>query len=88
MEESLLGLENIIDQEELLEPNPEQEALIQDSYDIEFEEKYLLDTKLFEVQDAVNEFHELHPRDIEDHYFIDDQRLEIHDAVSKIHEKP
>ena len=34
MEESLLGLENIIDQVELLEPNPEQEALIQDSYDI------------------------------------------------------
>jgi hypothetical protein len=88
LEDHYKNLETIVEEEEFIEPNFEQEALIQDTYGIEIEEQYFRDPKLFEVHDAIEKCRELSPEEMEKPYLLDDQQLEIMEEVKEINEMP
>lgn len=73
MTDRYLDLEALLEQKELLEPDPEQEAILKDSYGLEIDEKYLIDPELLE--NGMRELHELPTEIPEDQYYFEKQRL-------------
>ena len=71
MEYEHSDLENIVDQDEFLEPN----------LDLDIEKQYFLNPELFEVEDAIRECSELHVEEAEDRYVDEAKHFEIQDAI-------
>ena len=66
-----LDLENIVDQDDFLEPN----------LDLDIEEQYSLNPELFEVENAIRECSELSVEEREDRYVAEAKHSEIQNAV-------
>ena len=82
MDGRFLELETILKEEEISEPNPEAEHLLEDTSSMEIEEQYLARLEcLDEVQNAIEECWELPSKEPEDQYAAENELFEIQNAI-------
>ena len=80
MEDKYLDLEAMVETEELLEPDLEQEPLLEEIPE-EMEDPYLVQLDRLEIQKAIDEQHELPTEDPEYQYRAEKQLAEIQKAI-------